>query len=68
MKAIERYFPVVLFILLHKAFLTLSLLEILKCIHSNETRIKQFFPVVLFTSSSDYEILPTISTFFFQFE
>ena len=38
MKAIEQYFPVVLFIMLYKAFLTFeSVDEILKCDHSNES-------------------------------
>ena len=37
MKAIEQYFPVVLFILLYKVVLTYeSVDEILKCNHSNE--------------------------------
>ena len=38
MKATERYFPVVLFILLYKVVLTVeSVGEILKCDHSNES-------------------------------
>ena len=38
MKAIEQYFPVVLFIVLYKAVLTFeSLHEILKCEHSDES-------------------------------
>ena len=38
MKAIERYFPVVLFIMLYKVVLTFeSVDEILKCDHSNES-------------------------------
>ena len=38
MKAIEQYFPVVLFIVLYNAVLTFeSLNEILKCEHSNES-------------------------------
>jgi len=38
MKATEQYFPVVLFIMLHKAVLTFkSVDEILWCDHSNET-------------------------------
>ena len=38
MKATERYFPVVLFILLYKVVLTFeSVDEILKCNHSNES-------------------------------
>ena len=38
MKAIEQYFPVVLFIMLYKVVLTFeSLDEILKCDHSDES-------------------------------
>ena len=38
MKAIEQYFPVVLFIMLYKVALTFeSVDEILKCDHSNES-------------------------------
>ena len=38
MKAIEQYFPVVLFIMLYKVVLTfVSVDEILKCGHSNES-------------------------------
>ena len=38
MKAIEQYFPVVLFIILYKVVLTFeSVNEILKCDHSNES-------------------------------
>ena len=38
MKAIEQYFPVVLFIRLYKVVLTFeSVNEILKCDHSNES-------------------------------
>ena len=38
MKAIEQYFPVVLFIMLYKVLLTFeSADEILKCDHSNES-------------------------------
>ena len=38
MKAIEQYFPVVLFIMLYKVDLTFeSVDEILKCDHSNES-------------------------------
>ena len=38
MKAIEQYFPVVLFIMLYKAVLTFgSVDEILKCDHSSES-------------------------------
>ena len=38
MKATEQYFPVVLFIMLYEVVLTFeSLVEILKCDHSNES-------------------------------
>ena len=38
MKVIELYFPVVLFIMLYKVVLTFeSVVEILKCDHSNES-------------------------------
>ena len=38
MKAIEQYFPVVLFIMLYKAVLTFEYVdEILKCDHSDES-------------------------------
>ena len=38
MKAIEQYFPVVLFTTLYKAVLTFeSVDEVLKCDHSNES-------------------------------
>ena len=48
MKAIEQYFPVVLFIMLYKVVLTFeSVDEILKCdIQMKAT--EQYFPVVLF--------------------
>ena len=37
-KAIEKYFPVVLFVMLYKVVLTFeSVDEILKCDHSNES-------------------------------
>ena len=50
-KATEQYFPVVLFIMLHKVVLTTELVdEVLKCNHSNEAT-KQYFPVVLLTSA-----------------
>ena len=38
MKATEQYFPVVLFIMLHKVILTFeSVNEIVKCDHSNKS-------------------------------
>ena len=47
-KATEQYFPVVLFIMPYKVFLTFeSVNEILKSHHSNEAT-EQYFPVVLF--------------------
>ena len=40
MKATEQFFPVVLFVMLYKVFLTLeSVDEILKCDHSNENSL-----------------------------
>ena len=46
MKAIEQYFPVVLFITVYRVVLTFeSVNEILKCDHLNES-IKQYFSVV----------------------
>ena len=53
MKATEQYFPVVLFIMLYKVVLTfVSVDEILKCYHSNESYYTEHlffnFPVVLF--------------------
>ena len=49
MKAIEQYFPVVLFVMLYTVVLTFeSVDEILKCDHSNESYREQYFPVVLF--------------------
>ena len=40
MKAIEQYFPVVLFIMMYKVVLTFEFVtEILKCDHSNESSI-----------------------------
>ena len=48
MKATEQYFPVVLFIMLHKVVLTFeSVDEILQCDHSNESHWAPL-PVVLF--------------------
>ena len=39
MKATEQYFPVVLFIMLHKVILTFkSSNEVLKCEHSNQSQ------------------------------
>ena len=49
MKAPEQYFPVVLFIMLHKGVPTFeSVDEILNCVNA----IKQYFPVVLFIMPS----------------
>ena len=49
MKATEWYFPVMLLIMLYKAFLTfVSVHEILKCDHSNEN---QHFPLLVTFSS-----------------
>ena len=45
MKAVEPYFPVVLFIMLYKVILTVaeSVDEILKCNHSHETATEPYF-------------------------
>ena len=44
MKAVEQYFPVVLFIMLYKVVRTLeSVNEILKCDHSNESYLASTF-------------------------
>jgi len=49
MKAIEQYFPVVLFIMLYKVVLTFeSVHEILKSATIEMKAIDQYFPVVLF--------------------
>ena len=50
MKATDQYFPVVLFIILHKVVLTFGLVdEILCCDHSNGKLLSSsIFPVVLF--------------------
>ena len=42
MNATEQYFPVVLFIMLHKAVLAFDSLEILWCDHSNESSLVEF--------------------------
>ena len=48
MKTTEQYFPVVLFIMLHKVVLTFeSVDEILKCAIQMKAT-EQYFPVVLF--------------------
>ena len=48
MKATEQYFPVVLFIVLYKVFLTFEFVdEILNCDHLMKAT-EQYFPVVLF--------------------
>ena len=50
MKATEQYFPVVLFIMLYKVVLTFeSVDEILKCDHSNESYLHNYFLVALFS-------------------
>ena len=52
MKAIEQYFPVVLFIVLHKVVATFEfVVEILKCDHSNES-----YQEVLFYGTADYAV------------
>ena len=57
MKATEQYFPVVLFIMLHKVVPTFPPVdEILKCDHSNEAT-EQYFPLVLFIML--HKVVPT---------
>ena len=52
MKAIEQYFPVLLFIMLYKVALALEFMdEILKC-DIQVKGIEQYFPVVLFVFPS----------------
>ena len=55
MKAIEQYFPVVLFIMLHKVVLTFEAMnEILKCDHSNESyRAVLSFSAVYYAAQGD---------------
>ena len=49
MKATEKYFAAMLFVMLYKVVLTFeSVDEIPKCDHSNESYTEQYFPVVLF--------------------
>ena len=44
MKATEQYFPVVLFIMLHKVVLTFEYMdELQKCDHSNESSLAVLF-------------------------
>ena len=60
MKAPERNFPVVLFIMLYKVVLTFeSVDETLKCDHSNES-YWQYFAVVLFIML--YKAVPTFAS------
>ena len=48
MKVTEQYFPVVLFIMLYKVFLTFETVSaIIKCEHSKKAT-EQYFPVALF--------------------
>ena len=58
MKAIEHYFPVVLFVMLYKVVLTFH--TILKCEHSNESYRAVYFPVVLFIML--YKVVLTFHT------
>ena len=55
MKAIEQYFPVVLFIMLYKVVLTFeSVDEILKCNHLNESSTFTWYKVVLASNDRHY--------------
>ena len=58
MKAIEHYFPVVLFIMLYKVVLTFeSVVEILKCDHSNES-YSAVHIIVLSCGAARFSLLP----------
>ena len=49
MKAIEQYFPMVLFVTLYRVVLTFkSVNEIRKCHHQTQTKATNYFLVVLF--------------------
>ena len=59
-KAIEQYFPVMLFIMLYKVVLPFeSVNEILQCDHSMKVT-EQYFPVVLFIML--YEVVLTFES------
>ena len=61
LKATERYFPVVLFIMLYKMVLTFESVDgILKCDHVQMKATEQYFPVVLFTML--YKVVLTFET------
>ena len=59
MKAIEQYFPVILFIMPHKMVLTflVGFGEILKCDHLYKA-IEHYFPMVLFIML--YKVIRTV--------
>ena len=49
LKAIEQYFPAVLFIVLYKVFLSFESVDKISLFdHSNESLIEHYFPTVLF--------------------
>ena len=58
MKATEQFFPVVLFVMLYKVFLTFeSVDEILKCDHSNENSLLVLlYGNICFSAFEDMEI------------
>ena len=58
MKATEQYFPVVLFIMLYKVFLTVEFVhKMLKCDHSNESSCNdQYYHQSLFVSQKVTEV------------
>ena len=62
-KAIEQYFPVVLFIMLYKVDLTFeSVDEILKCDHWNKSYIYQYFSIRVVLLIMLYKVvLPFVS-------
>ena len=58
MKATEQFFPVVLFVMLYKVFLTFaSVDEILKCDHSNENSLLELlYGNICFSAFENMEI------------
>ena len=61
MKAIEQYFPVVLFVMLYRVVLTCeSVDEILKCDNSNKA-IVQYFPVLFIIFASCFKHLSLLA-------
>ena len=60
MKATEQYFPVVLFVMLYKVFLTFeSVDEVLKCCQSNKSYL------AVLSCGTDYKLSRVFLTFWF---